>query len=204
MSFQTLLAKVTSLRRLSHRELELTDLSLVDPGKLLGIANRSGKRSAYGRSPASPGARSSVRMFRPIKTSLLIVGHGTRPSTRSSAGTAAQCQVRAIRDKGLYAEVSEAYMEEAPFIADWRQNTTQPNVVVVPFFIADGLHSYLGYPCSARHRVSAALPLLPVSSEVFRRNPYFYTAGCGNFTMRALLASEPCDGGRYSRHHRSI
>jgi len=37
-------------------------------------------------------------------------------------------------------------MEEAPFIADWDQLTPSDRVVVVPFFIADGLHSYEDIP----------------------------------------------------------
>ena len=37
-------------------------------------------------------------------------------------------------------------MEEAPLISNWDALSTQPNVVVVPFFIADGLHSYQDIP----------------------------------------------------------
>jgi sirohydrochlorin cobaltochelatase len=80
----------------------------------------------------------------PYQSSLLVVGHGTSLNERSAE--AAQEQVRLIRERGDYAEVSEAYMEEAPFIAEWRKNTTQPNVIVVPFFISDGLHSYQDIP----------------------------------------------------------
>ena len=39
-----------------------------------------------------------------------------------------------------------AYMEEAPLIAKWDALSSRPNVVVVPFFIADGLHSYEDIP----------------------------------------------------------
>ena len=45
-----------------------------------------------------------------------------------------------------YAEVLDAYMEEEPFIAKWDELSESPNVVVVPFFIADGLHSYQDIP----------------------------------------------------------
>ena len=37
-------------------------------------------------------------------------------------------------------------MEEAPLVSDWRTLTKTPNVVVVPFFISDGLHSYEDIP----------------------------------------------------------
>ena len=37
-------------------------------------------------------------------------------------------------------------MEEEPLISKWDEYATQPNVVVVPFFISDGLHSYEDIP----------------------------------------------------------
>ena len=37
-------------------------------------------------------------------------------------------------------------MEEPPLIADWVKLTDTPNVVVVPYFISDGLHSYQDIP----------------------------------------------------------
>jgi sirohydrochlorin cobaltochelatase len=100
------------------------------------------------------------------QTSLLVVGHGTSLNERSAA--AARRQVAQIRRKGWYAEVAEAYMEEAPFIADWRKNTSQPYVVVVPFFIADGLHSYQDIPVLLGIESQAAAS----RQEVLRRNPY--------------------------------
>jgi sirohydrochlorin cobaltochelatase len=104
----------------------------------------------------------------PKQISLLIVGHGT--SLNDKSAVAARHRAMAIKEKRLYAEVSEAYMEEAPFIADWRTNTSQPSVVVVPFFIADGLHSYQDIP------VLLGIEPEPTAAasqqEVFRRNPY--------------------------------
>jgi sirohydrochlorin cobaltochelatase len=37
-------------------------------------------------------------------------------------------------------------MEEPPLVSDWLNLTTTRNVVVVPFFISDGLHSYEDIP----------------------------------------------------------
>ena len=104
----------------------------------------------------------------PSETSLLIVGHGTNLNDNSAA--AAKREVEKIAAQGLYAEVLNTYMEEAPLISEWDTLTTQPNVVVVPFFISDGLHSYQDIPV-----------LLGIESEpteaasqrsVFRNNPY--------------------------------
>ncbi|MCB1225133.1 MAG: hypothetical protein KDK99_04915 [Verrucomicrobiales bacterium] len=78
------------------------------------------------------------------QTSLVIVGHGT--SLNDNSVKAIQDQVQRIRETGEFAEVIDAYMEQPPLVAEWDQLTQAPNVVVVPFFIADGLHSYQDIP----------------------------------------------------------
>jgi sirohydrochlorin cobaltochelatase len=78
------------------------------------------------------------------ETTLLIVGHGTELNDKSAL--AAKQQVDKIRSLGRYAAVLNVYMEEPPLVADWPRLTTTPNVVVVPFFISDGLHSYEDIP----------------------------------------------------------
>ncbi len=70
---------------------------------------------------------------------LLILGHGTPLEAGSSK--AVEAQVEAVRARGLFAEVHGAFMETPPKIEDWRQITACRNVIAVPFFIADGLHS---------------------------------------------------------------
>ena len=150
------------------RELELTG----------PITRRSGKVIKYcepvGNDPRMIDlllhrAREAAPDVPPDQASLLIVGHGTSLSQKSAE--AAQHQVAAIRERALYAEVSEAYMEEMPFIADWRRNTTQRRVVVVPFFIADGLHSYQDIPVLLG--IESGSNGAASQQEVFRRNPYF-------------------------------
>jgi sirohydrochlorin cobaltochelatase len=101
------------------------------------------------------------------ETSLLIVGHGTELDRNSAL--AAQVQVRRIASTGLYPEVLAAYMEEAPLIREWDLFTSQPNVVVVPFFIADGLHSYQDIPVLLGIENESATALS--QSGVFRHNP---------------------------------
>jgi sirohydrochlorin cobaltochelatase len=78
------------------------------------------------------------------ETSLLIVGHGT--SLNDNSAVAAKQQAAKIRALGRYADVLNVYMEEPPLVADWLNLTKTPNVVVVPFFISDGLHSYEDIP----------------------------------------------------------
>jgi sirohydrochlorin cobaltochelatase len=73
------------------------------------------------------------------ETSLLIVGHGT--SLNDNSAVAAKRQADMIRALNRYAAVLNVYMEEPPLVSDWLKLTETPNVVVVPFFISDGLHS---------------------------------------------------------------
>ncbi len=96
------------------------------------------------------------------ETSLLIVGHGT--GLNENSAVAAKREVEAIRKLDRYAAVLNVYMEEAPLVADWAKLTTTPNVVVVPFFISDGLHSYEDIP--------ELLGIESAPGEVFRQNPH--------------------------------
>jgi len=115
------------------------------------------------------------------ETTLLIVAHGTDMNENSAV--AAKREAEKIRELGPYADVLNVYMEEAPRVSDWRELTRTPNVVVVPFFISDGLHSYEDIPV-----------LLGVAGEqsrqrggdVFHREPYkidnrllFYASSIG-------------------------
>jgi len=105
------------------------------------------------------------------ETSLLIVAHGT--DLNENSAVAAKREVEKIRALGKYADVLNVYMEEAPLVADWRKLTKSPNVVVVPFFISDGLHSYEDIPALlgiAKARSASARAA--ASGEVFRHNPY--------------------------------
>jgi sirohydrochlorin cobaltochelatase len=104
----------------------------------------------------------------PGETSLVIVAHGT--GLNENSAVAAKKQVALLRRQRLYAEVLAAYMEEEPLVAKWQELTSQKHVVVVPFFISDGLHSYQDIPVLLgieREPTAAAS-----QQEVFRRNPY--------------------------------
>ncbi len=78
------------------------------------------------------------------ETSLLIVGHGT--SLNDNSAVAAKEQARRLAAEGDYASVQGVYMEEPPLVSDWVKLTRTKHVVVVPFFIADGLHSFEDIP----------------------------------------------------------
>jgi sirohydrochlorin cobaltochelatase len=98
----------------------------------------------------------------PSETALLIVAHGTELNDNSAV--AAKREAERIRARGEFATVANAYMEEPPLIAEWDQLTGAPNVIVVPFFIADGLHSYEDIP--------KLLGIECQGMDVFRKNPH--------------------------------
>ncbi len=130
----------------------------------------------------------------PAQTSLLIVAHGT--DLNENSAVAAKREAEKIRALAKYADVLNVYMEEPPLVSDWQKLTTTTNVVVVPFFISDGLHSYEDIPVllgitkggSTRLRKATAWqarlgsPARPTprqastshaaTGDVFRRNPY--------------------------------
>lgn len=70
--------------------------------------------------------------------SLFIAGHGTArdPQSRQSA----ERQATLIRKQAIYAHVQAVFMEEKPRIADVMTLAPTRAVVVVPFFMSDGLH----------------------------------------------------------------
>lgn len=104
----------------------------------------------------------------PENTTLFIVGHGT--ALNDNSALAAKHQVRVIQEMGIYGEVLAAYMEEPPLISEWDTLSHFPNVLVVPFFIADGLHSYEDIPVLLGFETETGKAAS--QQEVFRRNPY--------------------------------
>lgn len=81
---------------------------------------------------------------KPSDTSLFVAGHGT--SNNENSRRAIEDQVLEIRRQGLYHDVHAIFMEEDPRIQDVHSLAETKNVVVVPFFISDGLHSFEDIP----------------------------------------------------------
>jgi sirohydrochlorin cobaltochelatase len=114
----------------------------------------------------------------PADTSLLIVAHGT--DLNENSAVAAKREAEKIRGLGKFAAVLNVYMEEPPLVSDWRKLTKTRNVVVVPFFISDGLHSYEDIPRLIDIVVAAGVdrgrpgsaPPATARGEIFRHNPY--------------------------------
>ena len=95
-------------------------------------------------------AREVVRKFpfprapRPGDITLFIAGHGTGKNENSRRAVERQAEL--IRAMNLYADVHAIFLEESPRIADYQALARTKNVVVVPFFISDGLHTQEDIP----------------------------------------------------------
>jgi sirohydrochlorin cobaltochelatase len=79
------------------------------------------------------------RLPRPGDITLFIAGHGTEQNENSRK--AIERQVELIRATGEYAGVHSIFMEEEPRIPTCYQLATTKNIVVVPFFVSDGMHT---------------------------------------------------------------
>jgi sirohydrochlorin cobaltochelatase len=150
------------------RELELNAPSTVRPnGQVWKYCQPVGSNSAVTEillrraREIAPGISAST-------ASLLIVAHGTDQNENSAV--AAKREAELIRARGEYAAVLNVYMEEPPLVSDWQSLTKTPNVVVVPFFISDGLHSHEDIPVLLG--ISRDGPKTKPAGDIFRNNPY--------------------------------
>ena len=80
----------------------------------------------------------------PVDCSLFIAGHGT--GNNENSRKAIDAQVERIAARGIYRDVHAVFMEETPRIESANELAATDNLVIVPFFIADGLHSYEDIP----------------------------------------------------------
>ena len=170
------------------RELQMSGSSSVVRGKTLHYC------LPVGIHPSMTGlilrrAKEVANGVNPAETTLIITGHGTGLNQNSTKAIRDQVDLIAASGAG-YAAVLDAYMEEQPFIAEWDKMAPTPNVIVVPFFIADGLHSFQDIPVllGIENEVGPAAS----QREAFRQNPHhlrgktlFYTSAIGTERLLA-------------------
>jgi sirohydrochlorin cobaltochelatase len=80
----------------------------------------------------------------PQDTTLLLAGHGTPRDENSRE--AVERQAEQVRASGQYAAVHAMFLEEPPQISQWHELVQTRNVVVVPFFISEGMHTQEDIP----------------------------------------------------------
>ncbi|HUA67451.1 MAG TPA: CbiX/SirB N-terminal domain-containing protein [Candidatus Saccharimonadales bacterium] len=102
------------------------------PGVILARAREIVERFPFPRAP------------KPADLTLFIAGHGTERNEGSRAAT--DRQVELIRAMNLYGGVYAIFLEEDPRIPECYRLALTKNLVVVPFFISDGLHTQEDIP----------------------------------------------------------
>ena len=127
------------------RELELNSRTSFVHNKTIHYCDPVGIHASMTKCLADRVQTISPVPLAPEETSIIIVGHGTGLDVNSAQ--AIKNQVNLLKQRyPKYALITDAYMEEAPLIKNWKEITSSPNVIVVPFFISDGLHSYQDIP----------------------------------------------------------
>jgi sirohydrochlorin cobaltochelatase len=94
---------------------------------------------------------------------LFIAGHGTEQNDNSRKSI--ERQVELIRARNEYADVQAVFMEEEPRIAEVYALARTRNILMVPFFISDGMHTQEDIPVllgeperSVRQRLAGGQP----------------------------------------------
>ena len=81
---------------------------------------------------------------KPQDTTLFIAGHGTEQNENSRKPIDHQVErVRALKE---YANVQAVFLEEEPSVAKCYELARTKNIIVVPFFISDGMHTQEDIP----------------------------------------------------------
>ena len=77
-------------------------------------------------------------------TSLLLIAHGS--SRPGGSGQTPRAIAAAIAAGAGFAEVALAFLEQAPFAADWPDLVRGPRIVALPLLVAQGLHASQDIP----------------------------------------------------------
>jgi sirohydrochlorin cobaltochelatase len=146
------------------------------------------------------------RAPKPADTTLFIAGHGTERNANSRKTV--EQQVDLIRNLKVFADVGAVFMEETPFIKGCWQNVKTKNIIVVPFFISDGLHvtedipALLGEPERVvKERLAASQPTWRNPTELDgRRIWYSPSVGTAPLLAEVILerVKEACGSRRVS------
>ena len=126
-------------QRVVPRELELDGPLTVRDGRRIQytgvvgahprLADVTSRLAEHALGPAGP---------RPAETALVVVGHGTVQDRRSKETVLAV--VERLRGHG-WAEVTAAFLEEPPLVADVPRLVHAEQIVAVPLFVANGYHT---------------------------------------------------------------
>jgi len=130
----------------------------------------------------------------PEQMSLFIAGHGTAENENSRK--AIEHQVELIRAQRAYRSVEAVFIEEDPRIVECYRLAQTANIIVVPFFMSEGMHTrrdipiLLGAPeAIVNERFRTGLPTWHNPTEL-NNKLVWYTASIGNEPQIAGLILE--------------
>ena len=99
----------------------------------------------------------------PGHATLFVAGHGTTQNENSRS--AIERQVDLLRARNEYAAVHAIFLEEDPRVENCYSLAGTKNIVIVPFFISDGMHTREDIPvllgesrAAVRERLAAGQP----------------------------------------------
>ena len=103
--------------------------------------------------------------LKPGSVAAAIIGHGTRRNRQSRES--ARYQARRIRELNWLSEVVDVYLDDEPDIPSVYQRTRAPNIIALPYFVAEGSH--------VRHDIPRALGIAALDSvnRVHGRSVYY-------------------------------
>jgi sirohydrochlorin cobaltochelatase len=102
------------------------------------------------------------------ETTLFIAGHGTEKNGDSRKPI--DRQVELIRAQNIFADVQAIFMDESPRISDCYSLAQTKNIIVIPFFISDGLHVQEDIPVLLGEAKSVVKKRLATNQQTWR-NP---------------------------------
>ncbi len=114
------------------------------------------------------------------ETAVAIIGHGTRRN-RHSRDTAMR-QADRIRANSTYNEVVAVYLDDLPDIPSVYHSTSSPNIIALPYFLAQGSHVSTDVP--------RALGIAGMATEACvhgRKVAYAEPVGADESVIRAIL-----------------
>ncbi|BDS05046.1 hypothetical protein NT6N_00860 [Oceaniferula spumae] len=83
-------------------------------------------------------AMADMKDWKPEQTSLLLVGHGSTKNSKSKQTLLDH--IEALKQTSPFAQITDVWLEEAPFVQDWQQFVTEKQVLVLPFLLSNGQH----------------------------------------------------------------
>ena len=132
------------------------------------------------------------RAPKPEDITLFIAGHGTGKNENSRKTVERQAEL--IRALKIYCDVRAIYLEESPRISDCYLLAQTKNLVVVPFFISDGLHTQEDIPVllgeperMVKERLAAGQPAWRNPTEKNGRLVWYSAAVGSDFGMADLI-----------------